>query len=175
MYHVNMHRALRGYEAFSGMVFMMILLAYPAGALVEYGTIGVLFAMLGFVRARKEAMRIGFWPLVGFVAVSALTYMVSQLLLFPTLTGGQFLVFCTGLAAIIVWLFHFSPRIFPGFSRVGGVMLPILKLTGRHTLAIYILHILLLKAFAMLLRPEAFGFFSFSWMPPGSLSLFLSP
>lgn len=170
-----MRRALHGYEAFSGMVFMMILLAYPAGALVEYGTIGALFAMLGFIHGRKEAMRIGFWPLMGFIAVSAFAYAVSQLALFPTLTGGQFLVFCAGLAVIMIWLFHFSPRIFPRFSRIGGPVLPILKLTGRHTLAIYVLHILLFKACAMLLRPEAFSFLSFSWMPPGSLSLFLSP
>jgi surface polysaccharide O-acyltransferase-like enzyme len=170
-----MHRALRSYEAFSGMVFMMILLAYPAGALVEYGTIGALFAMLGFIRARKEAMRIGFWPLMGFVAVSALAYMLSQLALFPTLTGGQFLVFCAGLAFILALLFHFSPCAFPVFPRMGVPVAPLLKVTGRHTLAIYVLHILLFKAVSIALRPDEFEFFGFAWMLPGSLSLFLSP
>ncbi len=159
-------RALRTHETLAGMFFLLFLLSYPSMFVVEYGTMGALFAVLGYITRAGEEVEFKKMPIFLFTAGSILVYAIAQALLLPSLSGVQFTVLLLGTAFICMLLSVFQPVTFP---RLTKALTPpgagLFKLLGRHTLAIYVLHILLFRAIAMYLYPDRFSFLEWTVFP----------
>lgn len=167
-----MVRALRRVKTLVGMMLLMICLALPALALVEYGTLGLMFAMFGFMCRHHADLRRP--VLVGgvFFAASAVSYFLIQAILMPSFTAPQLLGLAAGLAGMGLVLWAFRPAVFPGFDRIGGFIRPVLQFLGRRTLEIYVIHLLVFRALAMALDPERFALLDFTVFPPMIRALF---
>lgn len=154
-----MVRALRNYEAFAGMFFLMMFAAFPTLLLFEYGTLGLLFAMFGYMCRHRADIRIHPLALFGFIAAILLTYIVFQGILLPSLSALQLGVFFAGMVVVMALLFFFRSVVF------NGVFLKPLQITGRYTLEIYVLHLLVFRGVAMVLFPDRFTLFDVQFMP----------
>ena len=168
-----MARALRSHEAMAGVFLIMLFLALPSLAFFEYGTLGMLFAMFGYLRRHRESITLNPWALAGFAAGSVILYVFVQALLMESLTAAQFWTMLAGVSGVCVLLFLFRPHLFPVFSRRARIATLSLQWIGHHTLSIYVVHLLVFKLLAMVLSPERFSFLHFGLMPTGLAGLFL--
>lgn len=163
-----MRRALRNYEALAGMFFLLLLLSFHSAALIEYGTVGVLFVMMGYLRRHQGDLTLKPYIWWLFSAGVSCAYIMHQALWMGGMTLEQILFFFFGMAGFCLVFSIFKPLQFEGsyFLR------PILQITGRHTLVIYIGHLLLFRVIALIFFPERFSFSGFKFAPEG-LGIFL--
>lgn len=158
-----MRFAQRGAPYLWGMAALLTVLAIPTSFITEYGTQGLLLAMYGYmVRhgyaagfARDTVRKFMLFTLGMFVACQYVTFgMDTAQMVFMTL----------GLLATDVILLSFRSFEFAktdaGFWRVAGW--PV-RFAGRHTLGIYVWHLLLFKGLAMVLFPAEHQFLQFEW------------
>ena len=163
-----MKRALRRYETLGGMALALFLFSFLGNAILEYSTIGLLFAMLGYLRRHKDELTITKGMAALFAGGAGLAYVLSQWPLMPMMTTLQLLTLAGGLVAVLFILFNFKLLSWNGFR----ILRPVFHLLGRHTLAIYVVHLLAFQALAMALYPVRFGLFEFTWFSPAHVALF---
>jgi len=162
-------RALRSYETLAGMFFILLLLSFPTGFFIEYGSLAGMFAMYGYMMRRRKELELGTRPVLAFVVAAAFSYIVIQGLLLPSLSGAQALTLIAGMALICAVLAFFRPLTFPRLtSALPFPLMGLIKLMGRRTMEIYVLHLVLLRAVGMVLDPERFGLYDWAFFPPGA-------
>ena len=143
---------------------ILFVLALPSYFLTEYGSQAIIMAMFGYLVRRRD--------LPGFETLS-LRYMIFALLSFTLLqrlafafNPAQFLSMFGFLFAVMLLLISFRPRSFPRLTLV--LTAPVgafIRLCGRHTLEIYVLHLLLFKALAVYWGLENYSLFQWHWFP----------
>ena len=74
---------LQSYEAFAGLFFLLFFLSFPTMLFFEYGAMGMMFTVLGFLRRHKEGLEINAFAMFGFVAAITIFYIVISGLLIP--------------------------------------------------------------------------------------------
>lgn len=159
---VWMRAARRGGETLAGLFCMLAIFGFPLALLFEYGTIGLLFTVYGgLCRYRQDqaepAPRLAFETKL-FALASFTVFTIWQALPMASLSGVQLLVLAGGMAAVAVLLWHFYGRALPVIdAALPRVVSGTLKLTGRYTLEIYVLHLLLFRAVAVYALPERFA------------------
>lgn len=163
--------ALKSYEAFAGMFFLLFFLSLPTMLLFEYGTMGVMFTVLGYLRHHKDGLRIKPIALFGFVFGTSLFYAVVSGILIPSLNGSQALFLFGGVFALVAILFCFKSHVFEGISEKFGVLILPFKIMGRHTLVIYVVHLIVLRAIMLVVGDERFGFLQAEIMPPALMQI----
>lgn len=145
---------------------LIVMIAVPTMMGVEYGTLGLALALFGyFARRRAEGdpavTRDMVMRQMGFALFIFCFY---QYLIFQP-TQVQFVVMAAGVAGVSLLLSFFRPAV---FARTGEGALPLLtaplRFMGRHTLGIYVAHLLLFKALGMWLDPERFPPFTWVWI-----------
>lgn len=142
--------------------FFLLFLAPPTLMVVDYGTQGLILAVFGHVvratqdDARKRAVRL--FPCLLF---SAIAYTMMQWMVFglPVMAG---LILLAGTVAVLLILSDFRPAVFP---HVPAFVARPLQFIGRHTLAIYVGHLLAIKALALWLLPQSFHLLGWSLFP----------
>ena len=142
---------------------IMLLLALPAALISEYGTAGLLFAVFGYAMRRRETFLPDAgpgWPF-GLMAGCVIGYCVFQQLMFG-FSSAAFMAMATGLALLGLILMTFRGQELPGLSAgiPGFLQLPV-RLMGRRTLEIYVIHLLVFKGLAAYLTPESHPLFHF--------------
>lgn len=165
-----MVRALRTYETLAGMFFLLLLLSMPAELFFEYGTAGMLFAMIGYMARRPEKVPFERKTIALFIFGVGMVFIIGQGTLLPTLTSDQAVVLLLGTYAVLAMLWFFKPKEYPLLT--GQMPWPavfFLQLFGRRTLEIYVIHVVIFRLVAMAGNPERFGFFQWSLMPEGPL------
>ena len=163
-----MVRALRSYSVLLSAVPFLVLLSFPGGLLLEYSTLGVMFAMLGYLRRHGDRLALSIWQLAGFTVMAGLGFVVTQWAVMSSITLFQLIVFTTGTGLILGLLLAFRPLQWP----MHGPLLPVLHLLGRRTLEIYVIHLLVFRALAMVLYPARFPMFDFTWFHHPLLAMF---
>ncbi len=128
----------------------------PSFFVCEYGTQAFIIAMFGYmVRHRKQA---GEKTLVAFGVFTLVSFVVMQQFYYG-FTLPQFLFIAASGAALRYALYRFQPETFPALTeKIPRPVSFLLQFMGRHTLEIYIVHILLFRALAMHFTPERFPF-----------------
>ncbi|MGH1378689.1 MAG: TraX family protein [Alphaproteobacteria bacterium] len=159
-----MGAALRGREAFLGVCFLLLLVAVPSVIVFEYGTLGLLFAMYGYLCRHKGDGRLSGEGMVFFAVGVVIAYVVFQSVLLGGIGRVQFLSLLGGVGALMVLLYCFAPREFD--VRAGWARKP-LQFCGRYTLEIYVFHVLAFKAIAPFVNPEFFTLFDVKIFPFG--------
>jgi hypothetical protein len=149
-------RALRNKEAFAGMFFFLFLLSGPTLVFAEYGTLGLLFTLMGAMSRNRENLLTPRWMLLSFHAACLFAYVMVQGLLLPQFSQAQFIVLVWGMI-ILQFIFHkFDKHVFEGWTPKKFFPLYLVQFTGRYTLEIYVLHLLLLRGYVVLTQPDRF-------------------
>ncbi len=153
--------AMRNREAFAGMFFLLFLLSIPTLFFIEYGTLGLLFTLMGVMQRRREYMQAPRWMIWVFTAASILAYVLMQSALLPNISTAQFGVFLGGMVLLCCLLNSFKPCHFERFSLKKFPPVALIQLMGRRTLEIYVLHLFILRGMVVVLDPERFKLFEF--------------
>ncbi len=138
----TMALSTKSFERLFGIFWVCLLLMIPSMALVEYGTLGFLFAMAGYMTRRKDTLEhISDTQLNGFMVLAILAYGFNMWWQFgfETINGVMLLIL---LACMCLSLLHFTARTFPANQGLLKIIKYPLFLTGRRTLEIYVLHFL---------------------------------
>lgn len=162
---------LRSYEGFAGMFFLLFFLSFPSMLFAEYGTMGMMFAVFGYLRKHKENLSINRFALFGFLGAVSVFYIGVSGALIDDLSYPQMFTLIGGVFVLMTLLFNFKNHVFEGISQKLGVVLLPLKIMGRHTLLIYALHIIVLRFVMLAIGDERFGFLEFKIMPPAFLKI----
>lgn len=156
-----MRYAGRSVPALMQACVLMAVLVIPTGMLVEYGSEGLLFAMFGYAVRHKDSFLTEKKPLLPLMLTCLLSFVVYQQLTFGFSTSA-FTVMAMGTGATCMILLFFRGAEMPRVSaRTPAVLQGPVKLMGRHTLEIYIGHLLLFKALAAAIHPEAYPLLDF--------------
>ena len=139
--------------AFSVVLFALVI---STGMFVEYGTIALIMAMLGYmVRLRAEGMipndRVTLFTgfaLAAFLAMQQAQFNFSQ---------PQLVAMIVGTLIVTAALYVFRPVEYPVLTgKMPRPLTWILQLGGRRTLEIYVVHLLLFKLLMVLVQPDRF-------------------
>ncbi len=172
----TMQCAVSSSQALRGMFFLLFLLSFPSALLFEYGTLGMLIALVGFIARRKEAVYEKIdrkYILMYVVAAFLMTYIMMGVQM-PYLTGAQALVLTLGYALLGVILWRFKPLVFSDSRKyMAGSFIAMFRFMGRWSLEIYVVHLVILKVAAMIIAPERFPFWGWQLIDPNVLSLFV--
>ena len=138
----------------------MLVLVIPTNAITEYGSQAFITAMFGYlVRHRKELPNETY--LIRFMIFALLSFVIMQQLYYG-FTVPQFMFMIMGTMLIRLWLYNFEGKeTYPRLSQKlpAAFKFPI-TFMGRHTLEIYVVHLIVFKASAMMIGMDGYGLFS---------------
>lgn len=167
-------RTFHSLEAMRGMFFLIIFLYIPTQIMFEYGALGMLMVLFGFMTRNKEAIQEVMEKkyLIMFAAASTFACFVALGIAMPYINEAQLIVMMVGYTAIGFLLWHFKPMEFPqARSFMAGSFISILQFMGRRTLEIYVVHLVLFRGIAMYLYPEQYAFMNVQFAPEGVLAM----
>lgn len=158
--------ALKSNVKFWLAAFVILVLALPTWLVTEYGAIGLLLAMFGYlVRHKREGVTEDKKRIDTFMAFTGLAFIAFNivLLLMPDITPIQIGVLAAGTFAVMIWLTYFKPETYPDLTaKMPSLVVGLLHIGGRRTLEIYVIHLLLFKFAALFLFPDKYGLFEWS-------------
>lgn len=157
-------------------IFLLLALVVVTGVSVpsfpvsEYGTLGLLLAMFGYVVRHKPAFAaVGAGPDIvakGMALYCLLTFLVLEQWFFMFVQGPLLFLVC-GTSAVMWILLNFRavdfPRLTNAMPRVATV---VVQFMGRHTMEIYVIHLLVLKIVGVMIDPTRFDWFMWEWYSP---------
>lgn len=124
------------------------LLAGPTIWLFEYGTHAFLFAMLGYLVRHRAQLPFAQGVIVLFAFVVSSVHAGMQAYLFQA-TAVQSVLIWLGVVTVAYLLTRFRAQTYPVFTaRLHSLPAAALMIMGRHTLGLYVVHLLVLKALA---------------------------
>jgi len=158
--------ALQSYESFAGMFFLLFFLSLPTMFLFEYGTMAFMFTVLGYLRQHKDGLNLNRFALFGFIAAVLIFYTVVSGLLVSGLSQSQLWFLIAGMVGLSALLFVFEGREYAGISKTLGPVIKPFQIMGRHTLIVYVVHLLVFRGIVLFSDDDRFGFFEVEIMPP---------
>lgn len=136
------------------------LLIPQSRALADYGTMGLLFAIFGWLSRQQPERQM---LIATFIAFCTAVYTSTQWALFP-FTDMQAAVVAVGTGAVMFGLSAFRPATMPRLdAALPAPLRNLVMLFGRRTLLMYVLQILAIEAAAMILNPGQFVFLGWGW------------
>lgn len=149
----------RNAETFMCISVVLLMLAIPSYSYTEYGTQGLALAIFGYLLRHRPDVP-GFKSasalIIGYAMFCVATFTALQMLVFG-FDQAEMMVLLHGVAAVFVLLYFFKPQDLPQLSsRLPGVIRGAVRFLGRHTLAIYVGHLLLFKALGVVFQPDRF-------------------
>ncbi len=131
--------------------FVMAMLSLPTMAFVDYGLAAMLFALVGYVVRRQEELAFRQSDVLSFTVFAAGLYAIIQIIVFPEFTLVQKIVAGAGMVLTGVALTRFRSAMYDGLTaRLGGAVTACIRICGRRTLEIYVIHLILFKFLAAL-------------------------
>ncbi len=139
-------------------------LMIPSHLFVEYGLLCLLIPLFGYLRRWNAARKI--LPgvhVLGFAGFTLASYVFMNVIGFE-FSDVQKYTMIAGLVCVFALLYSFKPATHSKLSAVvPAPVAGLIKLCGRRTLEIYVLHLLLFKIGASALGVPGFGLFEWSW------------
>ncbi len=128
---------------------LLAILAVPTNLLTEYGTLGLILAVFGYiVRHFSDDPRKRITLIFPYTIFCVLVFTLIQSVLFQFSVFQSMATFL-GSATVLVSLYSFRPMVFPGLTRaLSWTLAPLVRFMGRYTLAVYVVHFILFMAFA---------------------------
>lgn len=159
----------RGGEALAGLFFLLLLLSVPSAMAFEYGTMGLLFTVFGAM-CRYRQDRAGELSakykreIIFFAAASFAVFVMAQAAPMESLSGIQFMTMIIGMVGVYFILNRFNSTELPNITNaLPSFAVTTIQFTGRRTLEIYVVHLLLFKAMAVYFYPDRFQFMNWEW------------
>ena len=136
----------------------LVVLFTPTDHLAEYGSLGLIFGIFGWLVRNVATVENGARKKVQYAIFAFLAFIGVQQ--WGPMGFGfsvpQFCVmtFCTAITCVA--LFYFRSVTYPGFAKAGRPVVWLTKFMGRNTLEIYVVHLLLFKLVILCLYPHNF-------------------
>lgn len=160
------------------LVFMgltLFILAFPTDLLTEYGTMGLITAIYGYyVRHKSEIIKQKGSDhfVVGFMLFSFFVFIIYQQISFG-FTSEQFAVMALGTLIVRLVLLYFDRREYVELTaRLPGIVNAFIRLCGRRTLEIYVIHLIMFKFISLWLGYDGFGLFDLKLFDPNLVEFF---
>jgi hypothetical protein len=169
-------RSLHSPQALRGMFLILFFAGFPTGILFEYGTMGMLFVLMGYIMRHYEEVKkdIEEKYLLLFAGASFFVFYVTQGMTLTTATLSQAGVMFLGFSVLFYWLWNFRAKTYPDLTKkLPRVLIVPLQIMGRYTLEIYVAHLVLFRAIAMNIDFKRFGFLDWEIAPAGMISTFM--
>lgn len=147
----------------SGALFLLVLPTYP---FFEYGTSAIILAMFGYIVRHKEThfdKDTAFY----FLIFAAMSYGLYQQLFFNFEQSAMLFMFAGTIMACLA-LYYFPPA---KYTQISNRQSFFLRICGRYTLEIYVIHLVILKFYALFMGHEDFTFLNVQLFEPGVMSL----
>lgn len=160
--------ALQSPESMRGIFLILLLSTLPTALLFEYGAIGMLFVIMGYIVRHKEDVMQKFPPkyIYLFLGLTFFSFFILEGIGLPSLSLSQAVVLGIGFLAIGVMLWRFEGKTYPVLTaKLPFAVGWCIRMMGRKTLEIYVIHILLFRAACMILYPEKYDFMGWEWLP----------
>jgi uncharacterized membrane protein YcfT len=155
---------MEGRRSLWAMALILLLLVIPSYVVTEYGTLGLIMAIFGFLVRWKDVLKEE-WMLPGFALFALVSYVVLQQLIFG-MDVPQMLVLFGGMAIMTKILYSFKDVEYPKLSSdLPRPLMQLLQVMGRYTLEIYVVHVIAFKLAALALGIGG-AWFTWSWLPP---------
>lgn len=155
----------RGTNELAMTMFVLVMLTLVTSQFTEYGTLGLLFALFGYVVRHRESFLGGrnVRPIVMLACFAAFAILQQMTFAFSPVA---FAVMAAGTLVTCLTMMMFRPREFPALSaRIPAIFKAPVQWMGRHTLAIYIGHLVLFKVAVAILYPDVYPLFQFRLFP----------
>ncbi len=142
---------------------LLIMLAIPSWYIFEYGTVGLMVAMSGWLMRRRVNNPSFYKVSTPFFIVTVMSLMIVTTLLFG-LNNTQSGVLAVLLSATFIPLYYFKRQIYSGLTgQLPAALTRAIQFMGRYSMEIYILHVILFFFLAQFVNSENFGFLQWSW------------
>jgi hypothetical protein len=158
----------KGGAALWPLVVLIFLLTLPTMMVFEYGALGLLLVLYGWALRQQQEGKLP--KTITNDTVNALTlsayviFVVMQVLAFG-FKGVDFYMLA-GLSLLSFgWLHFFKPGTYPRLTAALGPFGGALRWSGRHTLEIYVGHLILFKIMGLMSQPERFALFQWTLFP----------
>lgn len=156
-----MRYAAQGTGPLIQVMVVLTLLALPASLITEYGTLGLLFAVFGYIVRHKDTVMAGRDIRLPVTLACFLSFAILQEIVFG-FEQPAFMFMATGTLATCLLMMYFRPMEYPRLSaRIPAIFKAPIQFMGRRTLEIYIAHLLLFKVLAAILNPGLYPLFQF--------------
>lgn len=144
---------------------IFLILGIPSGLITEYGTLGLILAMFGWLARHRDRLREPDKVMPQFLAFTVFSFVATQQISFG-FTQLQFFILVIGTLLVCGVLYFFQPATYPRLSTaLPRVLKAPLQLMGRRTMEIYVVHLLIFKAMAVYLGAERFIPFHITLFP----------
>ena len=166
-----MDRVLKDRKAFWAANAVLFALVMPTMMIVEYGTQALVLAIFGYIarRVHDGDPRVDKNLQTNYMIFSVMCFLVYQSIAFG-FEQSQALALAIGIMGVNFLLLLFRPGIVKGTEKGAGHVLSLpIQMIGRHTLFIYVAHLLVFKALGMALLPETFKFMNWTLFIPMAL------
>jgi hypothetical protein len=142
----------------------LALLIIPTMLAVEYGTSALLLALAGYAVRHRDDLPVSLNCQRIYIGAAISVFTLMQLVLFPfDSLQSKTCAFLVGASGLM--MYFFKPLQFPSAStRLPGVMVDAVQFTGRYTMEIYVIHLVLFKGIAAYYGLEKYGFFDWVWI-----------
>ena len=137
---------------------VMFVAILPTYAVCEYGTQALITAVFGYmVRHRKKIPDQTI--IFNYMIFALFSFVLMQKVAFG-FSWPQFVFMALGTALVRLYLYrYFDLRTYPRLTTIlPAPMVLMFQFMGRHTLEIYVVHLLLFKALAMAFFPDKYVF-----------------
>ena len=142
---------------------LLVIMAFPTYYLFEYGALGIMVAMAGWMIRHKDEEKAVKTVLPWFFAVTILTHFVLTFLTF-NFHGLQTQALAGLLMCSYALIYLFQIKTYPKLTeKLPNFVVLLLQFMGRYSLYIYVVHVLLLQFGALWMNSEKFGLFAWSW------------
>lgn len=154
--------ALMGRQNMFLIIMALGITVLPTVFLFDYGTQALLFAMFGYMVRHQSRLRFSNEMIILFMGVAFTIYVSYQKLIMGMDTTEAFTM-GAGVFLICLMLTQFRSKEYPEITKkMPTVLTSPIKIMGRYTLEIYVMHLLLFKAIGLLYFPERFQLFNWS-------------
>jgi hypothetical protein len=153
-------------ETFMCISVVLLVLAIPSYSYTEYGTQGLALAIFGYLMRHRPEIP-GFKSasalIIGYAMFCVATFVALQMLVFG-FDQAEMMVLLHGIAAVYLLLYFFKPKELPRLSaKLPELVKSGVQFLGRHTLAIYVGHLLLFKGLGLVYQPDRFLFLNWTF------------
>lgn len=146
--------------------FFFVMMIIPTMIVADYGSAGFLLVLCGYALRHQKEINIKPSTLQVFMGASVAIFIILELLVFrfPPLEAKVSVVM-VGLAAVAVY--YFRPMNMIGLTNaLPAFVVTALQFTGRRTMEIYAIHLILFKIGAAYLGVSHHGWGEWFWLFP---------
>ncbi len=136
---------------------LALALSFPVSFIFfEYGTLGLIIGVFGWLCRNRETLSGGARRAAQFGIFCWIAFSALQEYMFRFETA-QFALMSLGTGLYLWILYAYRPGVFPAAEKKAGWLpVALVRFLGRHTLEIYVFHLLLFKAIRLWYHPELF-------------------